>query len=63
MCIVLHRKAHLPQIAGATHPSGSFPRRLNRRQQQSNENSDNSNYHQKFHERKSAASHGHALVR
>ena len=53
--VVVQGHPELLQIVGALHPPGGFAGRLDRGEQQRDENSDDRNDNQQFHERKTAA--------
>jgi hypothetical protein len=50
--------ADLVQVVGAGHAIGSRPNLLNRREQESDQDSDNRDDDEKFDERKAAPAHG-----
>ena len=51
----MQRQTYLLEVVGATHAIGSFSNFLNRRDQKSNQNSNNGNHHKKLDQRKTKA--------
>ena len=48
----MQRQADLLEVIGALGPPGRLPRRLDRRQQQGNQDADDGDHHQKLDQRK-----------